>query len=44
MEKKKAIAEQDNEVNEIIESTSRTVVSNDIVANYIAQYKKYSHE
>jgi hypothetical protein len=43
MGKKKAIAEQDNE-DEIIESTSRTVVSNDIVANYIAQYKKYSHE
>jgi flagellum-specific peptidoglycan hydrolase FlgJ len=39
MGKKKAIAEQDNEENEIIESTSRTVVSNDIVANYIAQYK-----
>jgi flagellum-specific peptidoglycan hydrolase FlgJ len=33
--KKTAIVEQD----EIIESTSRTVVSNDIVANYIAQYK-----
>jgi flagellum-specific peptidoglycan hydrolase FlgJ len=33
--KKTAIVEQE----EIIESTSRTVVSNDIVANYIAQYK-----
>lgn len=39
MGKKTAIAEQDNEENEIIESTSRTVVSNDIVANYIVQYK-----
>jgi flagellum-specific peptidoglycan hydrolase FlgJ len=39
MGKKTVIAEQDNEENEIIESTSRTVVSNDIVANYIAQYK-----
>jgi flagellum-specific peptidoglycan hydrolase FlgJ len=39
IEKKTAIAEQDNEDNEAIESTSRTVASNDIVANYIAQYK-----
>jgi flagellum-specific peptidoglycan hydrolase FlgJ len=39
MGNKTAIAGQDNEGNEVIESTSRTVVSNDIVANYIAQYK-----
>ncbi len=39
MGNKIAIAGQDNEENEVIESTSRTVVSNDIVANYIAQYK-----
>ncbi|EIA08841.1 glucosaminidase domain-containing protein [Flavobacterium frigoris] len=37
--KKIAIAAQDKEEDEVIESTSRTVVSNDIVANYIAQYK-----
>src|SRR3970040_703928 len=37
--KKAAIVEQKQEKEEVIESTSRTVVSNDIVANYIAQYK-----
>lgn len=37
--KKTAIVEQAREEDEVIESTSRTVVSNDIVANYIAKYK-----
>lgn len=37
--KKTAIVEQAREGDEVIESTSRTVVSNDIVANYIAKYK-----
>lgn len=37
--KKAAVAKQDKEQDEVIESTSRTVVSTDIVANYIAQYK-----
>lgn len=37
--KKTAIVEQAREEDEVIESTSRTVVSNDVVANYIAKYK-----
>ncbi|MFT5715531.1 MAG: flagellum-specific peptidoglycan hydrolase FlgJ [Flavobacterium sp.] len=37
--KKVATVEQDKEEDEIIESTSRTIVSTDVVANYIAQYK-----
>jgi len=37
--KKTTIAAQEKVEDEVIESTSRTVVSNDIVANYIAQYK-----
>jgi flagellum-specific peptidoglycan hydrolase FlgJ len=37
--KKSAIVAKDHEEDEVIESTSRTVVSNDIVANYIGQYK-----
>lgn len=36
---KTTIAAQEKVEDEVIESTSRTVVSNDIVANYIAQYK-----
>jgi flagellum-specific peptidoglycan hydrolase FlgJ len=36
----KKTVEQDKEEDEVIESTSRTVVSNDVVANYIAQYKE----
>lgn len=37
--KNTAIADKEKVEDEVIESTSRTVVSNDIVANYIAQYK-----
>jgi flagellum-specific peptidoglycan hydrolase FlgJ len=37
--KKTAIAKENKEEDEVIESTSRTIVSTDIVANYIALYK-----